>query len=219
MEKHCTGGYAIAVEPEPGVALIAPTPARLYHRRAAEVGCEVQAGFAQRGETRKEDARHADALLESAQASLEHEGARLAVQEALRSVCTSVGALPSPVVRSGPDGHRICTTVKGQLEPGTGDAPLLARLHPGPLGWGVPADAALDYLRKADSFDRGMLGGFIGCLGHEESDVALVASAALQQRTDLDVLTTVGVVRDVDLAAKWQEVSAVLRLYTSALEG
>jgi isochorismate synthase EntC len=217
LSRALPRGYAIGVQPEPGVALLAPTPVRLYARDDLRIETDVQVGFAPRRDERKADARSADALLENAQAHLEHESVRLGVRATLNDLLDQGSDLLAPIADAQPEGHRLYSRVSGHAPSDALDAQILTRLHPGPQSAGLPPRAALAYLRRAEALDRGLIGGFVGCFGHASGEAALLVRAVLQVADEVQLLATVGIAQGTDLGARWEELRAVFRLLASAL--
>ncbi len=198
------------LEVAPGQALVLTGPACVYRRRADEVEAEVRSGARRGGATAAARARTADALVESPERLLEHELLCLELGARLRGLCHGAA------VRRGPriDHHgavlELCSTLRGDLDPGTCDGPLLARLAAPAAAWGLPLAEAFELGQGLDATDPGLLGGLVACLGRRESEVALIVPALAQRGAEVQISVPCPVTEGVSAAAAWEDSGALL---------
>ena len=86
---------------------------------------------------------------------------------------------------------------------GKSEADVLHALHPTPAVCGHPRSAALDAIRRAEPFDRGMYAGPIGFVGVDSAEFAVAIRSALvsPEGTELSLYAGVGVVAAAGSAA------------------
>jgi menaquinone-specific isochorismate synthase len=137
--------------------LVGASPERLVSRRGDRVVSHPLAGTA----------RRPDLLLASAKDAEEHRLVVEAVAAGLRPWCSAVTVPPGPsVLRLGEMSH-LGTRIQGRLAAGPGGGPsaldLALALHPTPAVAGVPTDAALAFLGRAEPpAGRGRYAGPVG---------------------------------------------------------
>ena len=102
------------------------------------------------------------------------------------------------------------------LAPGRSEADVLAALHPTPAVCGYPRAAALDAVRRAETFDRGLYAGPTGWVAADSAEFAVAIRSTLVKPggDELHLYAGVGVVAAADSAAEWHE----LNLKTRPLE-
>jgi len=211
------GAYPFLIEPRRGVAFLGASPERLYLREGRRLATEALAGTALRGTTADQDARLADALLESGKDRLEHELVRAHISESLAGLAAGIEHADVPEVVALRNLQHLRTPIRGHLGPDVGDARLLGALHPTPAVCGVPMADALRFLRAHEGFDRGVYGGPVGCFGRERAEVAVALRSALVLRSQARLFAGAGIVEGSDPEAEWRETAAKLAAFDGVL--
>ena len=232
--------YQFALVHEDGAAFVGSTPERLFASRDGRAASEAVAGTRPRGSDEGEDAALAYEMLLSPK---EHEEFSIVREEVRRALAV--------VARDGSSGVRV-ELEKGvlrhvsvqhlyarlgcELRDGTSEADVLKALHPTPAVCGHPRSAALDAVRKAEPFDRGLYAGPLGWIGADSAEFAVAIRSALIETnaapdaktcrresasggsdtvgTVMRLYAGVGVVAAADAVAEWRE----LNLKTTPLE-
>jgi menaquinone-specific isochorismate synthase len=148
---------------------VGASPELLVSRRGRAVRSHPLAGTVPRSGDPETDERLARGLLASAKDRAEHQVVVDAVADALRQVCERLDVPAAPSIVPLRNVSHLGTAIRATLagEPGSElPAPsaldLAIRLHPTPAVAGTPTDAALDYLRAVEGFDRGRYAGPVG---------------------------------------------------------
>ena len=99
-----------------------------------------------------------------------------------------------------------------RLAPGRSEADVLAALHPTPAVCGYPRAAALDTVRRAETFDRG-LSPPTGWVAADSAEFAVAIRSTLVKPggDELHLYAGVGVVAAADSAAEWHELNLKTR--------
>jgi menaquinone-specific isochorismate synthase len=147
---------------------IGASPELLIRREGLTVESHPLAGtVARSGDTRSDDALVAG-LMASEKARHEHQVVVDALQDTLEQVCAEIDVPPQPSVMALRNVSHLATHITGRLADGrpAHELPsaleLAARLHPTPAVGGDPTDAAVDYLKQVEGFDRGYYAGPVG---------------------------------------------------------
>lgn len=209
-DRHGETAYRILLQVGPQHALVMRGAELLYRRQGDELLAEVVSGMMRRGGSLKSDARQGDALLESAPHVLEHEVLRLDLQQRLAQAGAGSLRHQGPRVFAERGLLRLRSTLSGRLEPGTGDGPPLALLQPPAGTSGLPLAAARELSASLDATDPGLLGGFVGCFGRRESEVAQIVPALLQTGSQVQISLPCPVTEGVLPAVAWKDSAARL---------
>jgi menaquinone-specific isochorismate synthase len=192
-------------QPTPQVAFLGASPERLYHRRGRLLETEILAGTRRRGASPPEDERLARELLGSEKDGLEHELVRHFVVDRLTPLCDALGQARPPALRTLPHVHHLHTPLDGRLRDGVGDAAILAALHPTPAVCGLPVAEAMEVIREAEDFDRGLYSGPFGCFGRDETECTVAIRSALVKGREVQLFAGAGIVEGSEADAEWAE--------------
>jgi isochorismate synthase len=198
---------------------VGSTPERALARRGPRVSAAAVAGTAPRNPDLAAEARASDALRRSPKERAEHAFVVEALAAALRRSCSDVEIDGEPrLLRTGNAQH-LYTEIRARAAPDADLLSLLERVHPTPAVAGTPTDAALELIRKTESFDRGWYAGPLGWLearGDGEFHVALRCGLLLPG--ELRLFAGAGLVAASDPAREAAEASLKLDALRAALE-
>mgnify|MGYP001968777946 CR=1 FL=1 len=212
--------YQFALIHPDGAAFVGSTPERLFSARDGHAASEAVAGTRPRGSDEGEDAALAYEMLLSPK---EHEEFAIVREEVRRALGTVANGGPGGVKAELEKGvlrhfsvQHLYARLGAALAPGKSEADVLNALHPTPAVCGHPRRAALDAIRVAEPFDRGLYAGPVGWVGVDSAEFAVAIRSALVSPTgdDVSLYAGVGVVAAADPAAEWRE----LNLKTRPLE-
>lgn len=209
--------YPFAVQLEDGRAFLGATPERLYRRSGRSLWTEALAGTTLRSAEVHEDARLADALLESPKDRLEHELVRLHLLDRLRPWCHQLDHDDVPEIVRLRNLQHLRTPIRATLRATCSDADLLMALHPTPAVCGLPDGPAMELLRESEDFDRGLYCGPVGWFGRDEADIAVALRSAWVQGQTVRLFAGAGIVQGSDPDAEWNETVAKMRALESVL--
>lgn len=120
----------------------------------------------------------ATGLLESTKNRHEHEFAVRSVLDGLRAHTTQLQA-SEPFVLALPNLTHLATDVTGSLSDASSALDLVAALHPTAAVAGIPTTAALEVIRRLETFDRGRYAGPVGWIdGNGDGEWAIALRCA-----------------------------------------
>ena len=230
LEARDPDAYQFALVHEDGAAFVGSTPERLFAARDGRAASEAVAGTRPRGSDEGEDAALAYEMLLSPKEHEEFSIVREEVRNALARVAKNGASGVEAELEKGVLRHvsvqHLYARLGCALADGTSEADVLRALHPTPAVCGHPRAAALDAIRAAEPFDRGLYAGPLGWIGAESAEFAVaIRSALLETETEpkraetsggtvMRLYAGVGVVAAADAVAEWRE----LNLKTTPLE-
>lgn len=143
--------------------LVGATPELLVRRQGRSVESLVLAGSARRGRDPEDDAAEAARLLGSPKERSEHSLAVDSVSDALKGVCTGISTESHPQILQLANVQHLATKMTAELvDPEVSVLELVDVLHPTAAVGGVPRDAALAVIKRAEGSLRGRYGGPVG---------------------------------------------------------
>ena len=169
--------------------LVGATPELLVRRMGREVESLVLAGSARRGRDPDDDAAEADRLFASAKERSEHSLALGSVRGVLEGICSDVVVSPEPEILRLANVQHLATRITGTLDdPAPSALEIVDLLHPTAAVGGVPGEAALARIRKAEGDLRGRYAGPVGWIdadGNGEWGIALRCALVSSNRAQL----------------------------------
>jgi len=210
--------YRFLFEPRPYHAFFGATPELLVRKTGRNVATMALAGSIARGRTAAEDEALAARLLASAKDRYEHQLVVAAIRDSLRGMTLRPAPAEPAILRLHNIQH-LLTPIEGQLpDGGEGILPLLCRLHPTPAMGGVPAGAALAFLRRAEPVPRGWYAAPIGWLDSARDGAFAVAiRSAVTQHDRAWLYAGAGIVGDSQPDAEWAETALKFQPMLGAL--
>ncbi|MFT3875164.1 MAG: isochorismate synthase [Propioniciclava sp.] len=204
-----------------GPVLVGGSPELLVRRRGAAVSSLPLAGSVPRSEDPAEDARRAEALLDSSKDLDEHAYVVDEIVAALRPVARELRADARPRLLGTDTLWHLASSVEARIDPGSGPSALhLAQLlHPTPAVGGVPTRAALDVIAEIEGPDlRGPLAGAVGWVdGSGDGEFAVAIRSGVLHGARLRLFAGAGIVAGSEPDAEVRETGAKLATMARAV--
>jgi menaquinone-specific isochorismate synthase len=202
------------------------SPETLVSRRGLEISSYPLAGTVARSGDLLTDDALVDALLASTKDRWEHQVVVDAIASVLRDVCEKIVVPERPSVFALRNVSHLGTPISGLLRNGSEGAlraapsalDLAARLQPTPAVGGQPTQAAMEWQRANEGFDRGRYAGPVGWLdsgGDGEWVLGLRSATVEGDRACL--YAGAGIVAGSDPAAELAETQLKLQALLAAL--
>jgi isochorismate synthase EntC len=175
---------------------------------------EALAGTYDRGSDDSRDGliRATEHLFGSGKDLEEHALVVCGITEALTPLCDSVTAADWPEVREARGLAHLSSQITAELRPDVSAFDLIDALHPTPAVGGLPASAAIDFIRKTEKAPRGLFASPIGWISaNGDACLAVAIRSALLYGRQAEVYAGAGIVTGSDAAAEWTETGAKLR--------
>jgi menaquinone-specific isochorismate synthase len=155
------GTHVFLFEPRPGRPFLGAAPETVATLRRGDFHATAVAGSIARGDSEAESRALAARLLASEKDREEHRIAREDMVARLRPLAEQVIADDEPHVLTLARIQHLESGIRARVH-GHTVLELLEALHPTPAVCGYPRDAALDFLRGEEPFDRGWYAGPVG---------------------------------------------------------
>ncbi|MEX2553884.1 MAG: isochorismate synthase [Actinomycetota bacterium] len=198
--------------------LVGASPELLIRRVGDVVDSIPLAGSAPRGRTDEQDAAIGRNLFESAKNRTEHALTVSSVTERLQPYCYELVAEPEPSLMLLANLQHLSTKVQGRLKRNASAIELAGALHPTAAVCGVPQEAALHFIRNAETFERGRYAGPIGWMDrHGDGEWALALRCALIEGRTARVFAGAGIVGDSVPAEELEETRLKLQAMLDVL--
>ncbi|KQQ04238.1 isochorismate synthase [Rathayibacter sp. Leaf185] len=185
------------------------------------ITARVLAGTSARGGDAAEDARVAQALLDSPKDRSEHAFAIASLLQELRPHTRSLTVSDEPFTLELPNVWHLATDVRGTLDDSSTALDLVDALHPTAAVAGTPTDRALALLEELEPFDRGRYAGPVGWIdGNGDGEWAVgLRSAEIAEDGGVTAWAGAGIVADSDPASELAETRMKFRPVLDALGG
>ena len=206
LKKKYPNCYQFWIQPCNGKSFFGSSPERLAAFHNGHIVTESLAGSISRDSDEKRDAELAEQLSLSGKDLAEHRFVVDAILERLKQFTVELYAPDEPRILRFPNVQHLYTPITGQMKEDVNPLELIAHLHPTPAVGGLPRQAALDLIRRLESFERGWYAGPVGWLdrcGNGEFSVAI--RSALLEEEGAEIYAGCGVVADSDPQAEWEE--------------
>lgn len=203
-----------------GLVFCGATPELLARVHRGTVQGLCLAGTTARGAAGGEDDRLGEALRLSGKDQMEHHLVREGVERALSRTCEAIDLAPSPTLRPLADVQHLATAVRARLRTGFDLLDVVGDLHPTPAVAGLPAEAAVGWLRRHEGLDRGLYGGPVGYVdaaGEGVFAVALRCAMLEPEQGSATLYAGCGIVQASDAEREWQESALKMRAMEQAL--
>lgn len=198
-------------------AFIGASPERLYWRHGRMLRSEALAGTRRRGQDFMEDRKLRKQLLYDKKERHEHMLVQESILRALRPLCSSVSASPHVTVKVLERVQHRYNQIQGTLAARTGDADLLAGLHPTPAVGGLPRDVAIRAIAQLEPFDRGWYAAPVGWVGKDSAEFAVAIRSGLVHGNHLALYAGAGIVPGSVPENEWQEIENKLGNFRNIL--
>lgn len=200
--------------------LVGSSPELLVSKRGTAISCHPLAGSIARQQDPQQDAQAARALRTSTKDQAEHRFVTMAIEEALKPLCSELTVPESPSLTSTREMWHLGTHITGTLaDKDCTVLDLVKLLHPTPAVGGWPRPAALDFISRHEE-DRRFYAGTVGwCDKNGDGDwvVAIRCAELDTSRNTALAWAGGGIVIDSDPLAEIQETRDKLRTMLRAL--
>ncbi|GAA4886370.1 isochorismate synthase [Ferrimonas pelagia] len=213
------GSYQYGFQFSAEHTFISCSPERLYQRQGRELSTEALAGTTVRGFTEAEDQALANALLNDSKNSHENQLVRDHIEQQLAPLADYVGVEESPTILKLNHIQHLHRGIRAELKAGVNDLQLLQALHPTPAVGGLPREAAMNFIRQREGFERGWYAGACGYLGTHQSEFSVAIRSALFSADKVTLFAGAGIVADSQAEAEWQELNNKLTTVLGILNG
>jgi isochorismate synthase len=194
------------------------SPERLCGVRGDQVFIDCLAGTRRRGQTPPEDELLAEQLMNSLKDRAEHEVVRRWIVNTVADITTDLAAPEVPRIKRLHNVQHLHTPITGRLRPGVGVLDVAERLHPTPAVAGVPRAAALEWIGRTESFDRGWYAGALGWIEPPgDGEFAVALRSALIRGDEAVLFAGAGIMGDSDPRDEWEETGWKLHPMLSVL--
>ena len=211
--------YALPVSDDGQDYFLGASPELLVRREGRRVRVHPLAGTAARHPDAAEDARIAQALLDSPKDRLEHAVVVEAIDAALRPLCRTLDVPAKPGLTSTARLWHLGTLIEGELaDPAISALDLAIALHPTPAVCGLPTAQARPAIAALEPFERGYFAGAVGwCNGAGDGAWAVAIRCAQVSRHQLTLSAGAGIVPGSVPTLEYQETGNKLRTVLDAL--
>jgi isochorismate synthase len=202
------GSHVFYFEPERGCALAGAAPEIVSMVSEGRFRATAVAGTVAKGETPEEQERLAERLLTSKKEGVEHRIALEDMVSRLGPLARDIQAQPEPHVLTLARLQHLETEIRAELPEGTSALTVLEALHPTPAVCGLPRDAAVEFLREEEPFERGWYAGPVGWFDLDGNG-AFVPSlrCAVVRDCRWRLFAGAGIVAGSDPGLEWDETS------------
>ncbi|MDX2239333.1 MAG: isochorismate synthase [Leptolyngbyaceae cyanobacterium bins.302] len=209
--------YLFAVHNGMGQAFLGASPERLVWVQNRQLITDALAGSAPRGQTLREDALLATALLNSEKDNYEHQ----VVVDFITQKLTALGLTPqlSPLkLLQLSNIQHLHTPIQATLPASVHLLDVLAELHPTPAVAGLPRDVACAEIDRQEPFERSLYAAPIGWVNHRgEGEFAVGIRSALIDGCRARLFAGAGIVAGSDPERELAEVQLKLQALLAAL--
>lgn len=200
------GSHVFLFEPEPGAAIVGAAPETVTTLRDGVFHATAVAGSVRRGGSRGEQAELAAKLLASDKDRAEQRIALDDMVARLETVAHRIRTDPQPHVLTLARIQHLETEIRASVPQGVSALDLLRLLHPTPAVCGLPRDAALDFLARAEPFERGWYAGPVGWFDAEGNGIfAPALRTAVNNGAAWRLFAGAGIVKGSVPALEWEE--------------
>lgn len=200
------GTHVFLFEPEAGACVVGAAPETVATVTDGIFRATAVAGSIGRGESPEEQEALALRLLESGKDRVEHGIAVDDMVSRLRPLCEELTWDSEPHVLTLARIQHLESRIRGRLRAGEDVLSALASLHPTPAVCGLPRDAALEFLRVEEPFERGWYAGPVGWFDEDGNGVfAPALRCAVSGRGRWRLFAGAGIVPESDPALEWEE--------------
>jgi menaquinone-specific isochorismate synthase len=190
------------------MAFLGASPELLFSKQGNTIQTEAVAGTLRRGNTPKEDVRLEKELFDSEKAQSE-------IYPVIHYLKRNLPSLSfSPVyVKKTPNVQHLCAKAEGICEETLDNSAIIQKIHPTPALLGLPTNAALDFIKKTESFQRGLYGGTLGWSTPQKSVWIVAIRCCLIQGATVKLYTGAGIVPGSNPEEEWDELNHKMELY------
>jgi len=218
------GAHVFFFEPQPGHVLLGAAPETVATVARRAFMATAVAGSAPRGDSEGERKRLAQALLRSKKDRMEHSMCVQDMAERLGPISGQLQVDAEPHVLTLSTIQHLETVLTSNLKAGETVLSALEALHPTPAVCGLPRDAALNFLKEVEPFQRGWYSGPVGWFDGDGDGVFVPAlRSAVGTGSEWRLFAGAGIVAGSNPKQEWDETrikfQPVLRALSQARAG
>jgi menaquinone-specific isochorismate synthase len=203
-----------------GQCFIGASPERLLNITNAQLTTDALAGSASRSNTPGIDRQLAQSLMSSEKERYEHRVVVEFILQQLRSLGLTPHYAASPQILQLLHIQHLHTPISAKLHSQQGVQPLniLAKLHPTPAVAGVPRQAACEFIRQHETFERGLYTAPLGWVDTDGNSEFIVGiRSALIDGCKARLYAGAGIVAGSEPARELAEIKLKLQTLLNAL--
>ncbi len=207
-----SGRFYFLIELDQNSTFIGSSPELLFHRKGAQLQTEALAGTIGRDQLQEKDLELAKNLRQGEKEQREFGYVTHFIEQKLRSFASKVNREECRVIQM-PYIHHLYQPYTAELTAPIAHHILLQTLHPTPAISGSPQEAAIDYIKNNERFDRSMYAGAIGWTQSDEAHYAVAIRSAIIRQNAIDLFAGAGIVAGSDSTSEWNELELKLTPY------
>ncbi len=217
LRKIKRNSYLFLYQPNPHLAFVGASPEPLYRRKGRSLFTEAIAGTRKRGDTKEEDERLRDELMDSIKEEREFLFVQEFLQKTLAPLCEKPPLLGERSIVQTPYVQHLHSKLEGMLKKSVDDLSLLSFLHPTPATLGTPSSAAARFLQEHERFSRGLYTAPIGWISSQESEFAVGIRSCLIQKETAHLFSAAGIVQGSNPLKEWDELEQKITLFKTGV--
>ncbi len=196
-------------------SFVGASPETLAKFQNNKMQIEILAGSAERGSDKTNDIKMENELLLNEKELNEH---KFVVNYVIDSLQKSVETIDisQPSVKKLKNIQHLRSTINLNLNENNSFINLIGKIHPTPAVCGVPADTALNLIKKIENHQRGLYAGLIGWLNlRDEGEFVLAIRSALAVGNKLIAFAGCGIVKGSNPDTEFKETDLKLKPFLS----
>lgn len=215
---HQLKGSLFAFQISPDIVFFGLTPEHLYYRLSGKLQTEAVAGTRKRGQDQQEDQKLALDLLSSEKDLQEFSYVSNFLKKRLFSLTKNVQYTQLGIKKT-PNVQHLHQVFCGKLKERINDHDLIKALHPTPAMCGTPQLEAKQWIKKYETFDRGLYASPIGWISKQKSEFIIGIRSCLIKENIVNLFAGLGIVKGSNPLLEWQELNDKLSLMTGLFNG
>ncbi len=197
--------YRILFAPNEEAAFLCLSPERLFLCNGNLLSTEAVAGTIRRGVSEIEDLALENRLRTNVKDRVEQSIVVDGITGSLKPLCEKIEFSTTASVMKLSRVQHLISEFRVILNSTATTGKALTALHPTAAVCGNPQQAALDILRKVESFSRGWYASAIGVAGAEHCEFAVGIRSVVMREHLISLFTGAGIVSQSDPEAEWLE--------------
>ena len=196
-------------------SFIGASPETLARINGSELNLEILAGSADRGVDSSEDLKIETESLKSEKNLREHEIVVEYIRECLTKSVDEI-EISKPSVKKLINIQHLKSAVRLNLNEHNSFINLIGKIHPTPAVCGLPADTALNLIKKTENHQRGLYAGLTGWFNlNNEGEIVLAIRSALASGNKLIAYAGCGIVDGSNPDNEYEETELKLKPFLS----
>lgn len=204
-EKQNSGCYHFLFTEHSQPAFVGSTPERLYARQGRILQTEALAGTAPMTQTPAENERLAQWLLNDEKNLYENNLVVQDISHNLQPYSEHI-EVKNVELKQLRQVQHLCRKITVTLNAHCDDAQCLAAIHPTAAVSGLPQQAAIEFLKNTENFDRTWYAGTLGFMQQDSAEFCVTIRSAFIEADKFRVFAGAGIVAGSDPLLEWQEI-------------